>query len=78
MTYAELVQKIRDYTEVDSGVLTSTIVNGFIRDSELRYLEKQMLTTRASTRHLPLPLIINMCYYLTLLVHLVQQLQEEH
>ena len=36
MTYAELVQKIRDYTEVDSGVLTSTIVNGFIRDSEFK------------------------------------------
>jgi hypothetical protein len=26
MTYAELVQKIRDYTEVDSNVLTSTII----------------------------------------------------
>jgi len=36
MTYAELVQKIRDYTEVGSEVLTSTIVNGFIRDSEFR------------------------------------------
>ena len=36
MTYAELVQKIRDYTEVGSEVLTDTIVNGFIRDSELK------------------------------------------
>ena len=36
MTYAELVQKIRDYTEVDSGVLTSTIVDGFIRDAEFK------------------------------------------
>lgn len=36
MTYSELVQKIRDYTEVDSNVLTSTIVDGFIRDSEFR------------------------------------------
>jgi len=36
MTYAELVQKIRDYTEVDSSVLTSTIVDGFIRDAEFR------------------------------------------
>jgi hypothetical protein len=25
MTYAELVQKIRDYTEVDANVLTDTI-----------------------------------------------------
>ena len=36
MTYAELVQKIRDYTEVGSEVLTTTIVNGFIRDSEFK------------------------------------------
>ena len=38
MTYAELVQKIRDYTEVDANVLTSTIVNGFISDAEFRIL----------------------------------------
>ena len=36
MTYTELVQKIRDYTEVGSEVLTTTIVNGFIRDAELK------------------------------------------
>ncbi len=36
MTYAELVQKIRDYTEVGSEVLTATIVNGFIRDAEFK------------------------------------------
>ena len=36
MTYAELVQKIRDYTEVDSNVLTSTIIDGFIEDAEWR------------------------------------------
>ena len=38
MTYAELVQKIRDYTEVDSNVFTTTIVNGFILDAEFRVL----------------------------------------
>ena len=38
MTYTELVQKIRDYTEVDSNVLTSTIVDGFISDAEFRIL----------------------------------------
>ena len=38
MTYAELVQKIRDYTEVSSTVLTDTIVNGFISDAEFRLL----------------------------------------
>jgi hypothetical protein len=36
MTYAELVQKIRDYTEVSSNVLTSTIIDGFIEDAEFR------------------------------------------
>ena len=36
MTYAELVQKIKDYTEVDSNVLTSTIVDGIISDAEFR------------------------------------------
>jgi hypothetical protein len=36
MTYAELVQKIRDYTEVSSNVLTSTIIDGLIEDAEFR------------------------------------------
>ena len=38
MTYTELVQKIRDYTEVASNVLTDTIVNGFIENAEFRIL----------------------------------------
>jgi hypothetical protein len=38
MTYAELVQKIRDYTEVDDNVFTATIVNGFLSDAEFRIL----------------------------------------
>ena len=38
MTYAELVQKIRDYTEVSSTVLSDTIVNGFIENAEFRIL----------------------------------------
>ena len=36
MTYSELVQKIKDYTEVDSNVLTTTIINGIINDAEFR------------------------------------------
>ena len=40
MTYDELVTKIRDYTEVDSNVFTSTIVNGFIEDAEFRILRE--------------------------------------
>ena len=38
MNYSELVTKIRDYTEVDSNVFTSTIVDGFISDAEFRIL----------------------------------------
>ena len=38
MTYAELVTKIRDYTEDDATVYTSTIINGFISDAEFRIL----------------------------------------
>ena len=36
MTYTELLQKIRDYTEVGSTVLTDSICNGFIQDAEFR------------------------------------------
>ena len=35
-TYTTLTTAIRDYTEVDSNVLTSTIVDQFIENSELR------------------------------------------
>ena len=38
MTYAELLTKIRDYTEVDANVFTSTILDGFISDAEFRIL----------------------------------------
>jgi hypothetical protein len=38
MTYSELVTKIRNYTEVDSNVLTATIIDGFISDAEFRIL----------------------------------------
>ena len=40
MTYAELITKIRDYTEVDANVFTSTILDGFINDAELRILRE--------------------------------------
>tara|TARA_R100001460_G_scaffold55440_2_gene94805 strand:- start:120 stop:809 length:690 start_codon:yes stop_codon:yes gene_type:complete len=36
MTFAELVQKVRDYTEVGSSVLTDAIVQSMIRDAEQR------------------------------------------
>ena len=40
MTYAELVDKIRNYTEVSSTVLTDAIINGFIEDSEWRIMRE--------------------------------------
>ena len=40
MTYNELIQKIRDYTEVDSNVLTDSILNGFINDAEFKILRE--------------------------------------
>ena len=40
MTYDQLVQKIRDYTEVDANVLTPTIIDGFIEDAEFRILRE--------------------------------------
>ena len=64
MTYAELVQKIRDYTEVGSEVLTSTIVNGFIRDAEFKIFreadadyarEYATSTFTANNKYLALP-----------------------
>ena len=38
MTYDELKTKIREYTEVDANVLTTTILDGFIEDTEFRIL----------------------------------------
>tara|TARA_R100001163_G_C5037564_1_gene176440 strand:+ start:37 stop:729 length:693 start_codon:yes stop_codon:yes gene_type:complete len=35
-TYSELVTQIRDYTETDSNVLTTAIVNDFIEHAEMR------------------------------------------
>ena len=36
MTFAELLQKVRDYTEVGSSVLTDSILQSMIRDAEMR------------------------------------------
>ena len=64
MTYAELVDKIRNYTEVTSTVLTDAIINGFIEDAEWRILrEVDMDANRryktaqfiASTRFIDVP-----------------------
>ena len=35
-TYSELVDQIRSYTETSSDVLTTTVVNDFINQAELR------------------------------------------
>ena len=38
MTYAELIQKIRDYTEVSANVLTDSILNDIIENVEFKIL----------------------------------------
>jgi hypothetical protein len=40
MTYAELIQKIRDYTEVSANVLTDSILNDMIENVEFRILRE--------------------------------------
>jgi len=57
MTYTELVDKIRDYTEVDSNVFTSTIVNGFIENAEFRILRD--VDSDSNRRYDTASLIIN-------------------
>ena len=44
-TYAEVVDQIRNYTETDSNVLTTTIVNDFINQAELRIFRDCLLYT---------------------------------
>ena len=66
-TYAELVTQIRDYTETDSNVLTTTIVNDFIEHAELRifreidldvYKKNATATLTASTPFVTMPGVI--------------------
>ena len=57
MTYAELVTKIRNYTEVDSNVLTSTIVDGFIEDAEWRILRD--VDSDSNRRYATASLVLN-------------------
>ena len=63
-TYSELVTQIRDYTETDSNVLTTTIVNDFIEHSENRIFRDIELdvfkayetgATQANNRYVMLP-----------------------
>jgi hypothetical protein len=77
MTYAELVQKIRDYTEVGSEVLTSTIVNGFIRDAEFKIFREADADYAREYATSHLQLIINIYYFLIHHSLQDQQLQEE-
>ena len=64
MTYTELLTKLRAYTEVDSSVLTDTILNGFIQDTEFKIFREvdadysrkyQTSTTSAGKRFVALP-----------------------
>ena len=60
----ELLTKLRAYTEVDSSVLTDTILNGFIQDTEFKIFREvdadysrkyQTSTTSAGKRFVALP-----------------------
>ena len=64
MTYTELLAKLRNYTEVDSSVLTDSILNGFIQDTEFKIFREvdadysrkyQTSTTSAGKRFVALP-----------------------
>jgi hypothetical protein len=64
MTYAELLQQIRDYTEVDSSILTSSICDTFIKNAELKIFreadadysrEYATSTFNANNKYLQLP-----------------------
>ena len=64
MTYTELLTKLRAYTEVDSSVLTDTILNGFIQDTEFKIFREvdadysrkyQTSSTSAGKRFVALP-----------------------
>ena len=65
-TYSELVTQIREYTETDSNVLTTTIVNDFIEHAELKIFRqvdldvfrKYKTATSVSYTHLTLPTIL--------------------
>ena len=51
MTYTELLQKIRDYTEVGSTVLSDTICNGLINDARVN--QCRLSTANRLSRTIP-------------------------
>ena len=57
ITYSDLVTKIRNYTEVDSTVLTDAIVNGFILDAEERILRD--VNTDADRKYAVANMVLN-------------------
>ena len=57
LTYAQLVTKIRNYTEVDSTVLTDAVVNGFILDAEERILRD--VNTDADRKYAVANMVLN-------------------
>ena len=63
MTYTELVTKIRNYTEVDSNVLTATIIDGFISDAEFRILRD--VDSDNNRQYATSSIIINQKYFNT-------------
>ena len=55
MNYSELTTNIRDYTEVDSNVLTQSIINTFIENAEFRIMRD--IDSDQNKRYATAPLI---------------------
>ena len=64
ITYSDFLTQVRNYTEVDSNVLSDSIIDQFIRDAELRIANEvdyddtrkySTSTTVASQRYLNMP-----------------------
>ena len=66
ITYANLVTKIRNYTEVDSSVFTDDVVNGFIADAEERILRD--VNTDADRKYATASMVASQKFLISLLV----------
>jgi hypothetical protein len=57
MNYSELLTNVRNYTEVDSNVLSNSVINVFITNVENKVAEKLIAMTREDTQQQPARLI---------------------
>ena len=62
-TLANLQDDIRDYTEVDSAVLSNSVLNTMIKNVKTKYTEKQILTTTDFMQHQTYKLVTDMSLF---------------